>query len=89
MHPESLFRNVTLGMDVMMEDLAGRDAVEQLDAADLDQPMPLIGVKPGRFGIEHNLAHYSWSENHFRRLGILATLAQDFRHLRARGLETL
>ncbi len=57
MHPESLFRNVALGVDVMMEDLASGDAVEQLDAADLDQPVPLIRVKAGRFGIEHDLAH--------------------------------
>ena len=40
-----------------MKRLSARDAVEELDAADLDQTMTLIGVEAGGFGIEHDLAH--------------------------------
>ena len=77
-----------------MEDLPAREAVDQLDAADLDQPMPLIGVEAGGFGIEHDLAHCQSSESEFaanqrRRFGIVATCAQDLAHLRARVVESL
>jgi hypothetical protein len=42
-----------------MKVLAGGEPIDQFDAADLDQPMPLEGIKPGRLGIEHDLAHTS------------------------------
>ncbi len=49
--------HVALGVEVAVECLSGRDAVEQFDAADLDQSMPLIGIEPGRLGVEHNFPH--------------------------------
>ncbi len=57
MHRESLRRHVALGIEIAVKVLSARDAIEQLDAADLHQPMPLIGIEPGRLGIEHDLAH--------------------------------
>ncbi len=54
---EGLGRHVALGIEVAVEGLSGREAVEQLDAADLDQPMALIGVEAGGLGIEDDLAH--------------------------------
>jgi hypothetical protein len=40
-----------------MKILTAGEPIDQLDAPDLDQPMPLEGIKPGRLGIEHDLAH--------------------------------
>ena len=50
-------RHVAFGIEIAVERLAGREAVDQLDAADLDQPMPGNGIEAGGFGIEHDLAH--------------------------------
>ena len=57
MHREGLRRNVALGVEIAVEGLSGRDAVEKLDAADLDQPVAPQRVEARRFGIEHDLAH--------------------------------
>ena len=59
MHLEGLGRHVAFRIEIAVERLAGRKAVDQLDAADLDQPMPLIGIEAGGFGVEHDLAHCS------------------------------
>jgi hypothetical protein len=40
-----------------MERLAGRKAIDEFDAADLDQAIALEGIEPGGFGIEYDLAH--------------------------------
>jgi hypothetical protein len=40
-----------------MKALPAGETIDQLDTGDLDQPMPLEGIKPGRLGIEHDLAH--------------------------------
>src|SRR5262249_35797165 len=62
MDREGFLGNVALGIDIAVEGRAGRNAIEQLDAADLDQPMALVGVEPGGLGIEHDLAHQlSWT----------------------------
>ncbi len=55
--PEGALGHVALGIHVAMEVLSGRKAVEQLDAADLDQPVALQGVEAGGFRVEHDLAH--------------------------------
>jgi hypothetical protein len=52
-----LGRHITFGIDVAMKILTAGEPIDQLDAPDLDQPMPLEGIKPGRLGIEHYLAH--------------------------------
>jgi hypothetical protein len=33
------------------------DAVDQLDRADLDDAVTGRGIEPGRFSVEHDLAH--------------------------------
>ena len=40
-----------------MERLAGGETIDQFDAADLDHPIALNGIKPGGLGIENDLAH--------------------------------
>jgi hypothetical protein len=56
-HREGFFWNVALGIDVLMESLAGRNPIEQFDASDFDQPVSLAGIKAGRFRVEYNLSH--------------------------------
>ena len=45
-----------LRIDVAVEDAAGREAVDQLDAADLDDAV-LARIEAGGFGVEDDLAH--------------------------------
>ena len=49
--------NVPLGVDVAVEGLPGREAVDELDAADLEQPVTLVRIESGGFGVEHDFAH--------------------------------
>ena len=44
------------GIDVDVEGAAGREAVDQLDAADLDDAV-LARIEAGGFGVEDDLAH--------------------------------
>src|SRR5262249_37672848 len=44
--------NGPAGIDVDLEFTAGRQVVDQLDAADLYDPVPLSGVEAGGFGVE-------------------------------------
>ena len=57
MHGEGFRRHLALGIDVAVEGLPGRHAVEHLDTADLDQPIAAQGIKASRFGIEDDFAH--------------------------------
>jgi hypothetical protein len=57
MHGECFGRHVALGIDVAVKGLAGRHAVEDLDAADLDQPVAAQRIEAGGFGIENDFAH--------------------------------
>src|SRR5262249_21844127 len=52
-----LGRHIALGIEVAMKALPARNAIDELDAADLHQSVPLERIKPRRFGIEHDLAH--------------------------------
>ncbi len=58
-HRERLRRHAALRIEISVERLAGGDAVDQLDAADLDQPMAVQRIETRGLGIEHNLAHES------------------------------
>src|SRR5260370_34421288 len=58
-----------------MKVLAARHAIDELDAADLDEPMAHKGIDASRLGIEHDLAQ-SMPPNHFRRFGIVATASR-------------
>jgi hypothetical protein len=40
-----------------MECLAGRNPIDQFNAADFYQAMALIGIEPGCFRIEDDLTH--------------------------------
>ena len=50
-------RHVALGIDEAVELAARRDAVDELDAADLDQPVAAFGIEAGGLGIENDFAH--------------------------------
>jgi hypothetical protein len=56
-HRIGVLRHIALGIDVAMEDAAGRHVIDELDAADLDDAMPVIGIESRRLGVEHDLAH--------------------------------
>src|SRR5262245_15966218 len=56
-HLESRVWNVALGIHMAMPGASGGDAVEELDAADLDDAVSIERVEPRRLGIEHDLAH--------------------------------
>ena len=56
-HLEGLVRHVALRIEVAVKHLAGRHAVEQLDAADLDQPIAAQRIEAGGFGVENDFAH--------------------------------
>jgi len=51
--------NGPAGIDVDLEFAAGWQVVEQLDAADLYDPVPFPGVESGCFGVEDDFAHVS------------------------------
>ena len=57
MHGKGFRRHVAFRIDVAVKGLAGRHAVEHLDAADFDQPVAAQGIKAGGFGIENDFAH--------------------------------
>ena len=52
-----LSRNVALGIDKAMKFAARRNAVENLDATDFDQPVALFRIEASRFRVENDLAH--------------------------------
>jgi len=57
MDGERVGRHVAPGIEVAVKFPPGRYVVHQLDAGDLDDAVPVIRVEPGRFGIDHDLAH--------------------------------
>src|ERR1700679_4210446 len=57
MHREGLRRHVAFWIEMAMEGLAGRHAIENLDTADFNQPIAPQRVEAGGFGIENDFAH--------------------------------
>ena len=57
MHRLDLGRHVALGIDVAVVLAPRGDAVQELDAADLDQAVAALGVEPGGLSVEDDLAH--------------------------------
>ena len=57
MHVKCFRRHVAFGIDVAVEGLSRRHAVEDLDAADLDQPVAAQRIEARGFGIENDFAH--------------------------------
>src|SRR5690606_32766052 len=58
MDGEGAGRYVALGIDKAVEGPAGGDVIDKLDTADLDDPMPLLRLQAGRFGVEYNFAQW-------------------------------
>ena len=56
-HALCLGGHVAIGMKIGVETAPGLDPVDQLDAADFDQPVTVGGTEAGRFGVEDDLAH--------------------------------
>jgi hypothetical protein len=54
---DCLGRHVALRIKIAMKALSGRDAIDELDAADLHDPMPLERIESRRLRIEHDFAH--------------------------------
>ena len=73
-HRERFRRHVAFGVDMAVEGLARRHAIENLDAADLNQSIPAQRVEAGGFGVENYFAHelQTAQTNQDRRCGILA-----------------
>jgi len=57
MHRECLGRHLALRVDVTVKGLTGWHAIENLDAADLNEAVAAQRIKAGGFGIENNFAH--------------------------------
>ena len=58
-HGKRFRRHVALGIDVAVKRLPRRHAVEDLDAADFDEPVAAQRIEAGGFGIENDFAHES------------------------------
>ena len=56
-HRDRLLGDVALRVDIDVERAAGRHVVEELDGADLDDPVAGIGIEAGRLGVEHDFTH--------------------------------
>ena len=54
---ERFRRHAALRIEIGVECLSGRYAIDQLDAADLHQTVAVQRIETGGLGIEHNLAH--------------------------------
>ena len=56
-HRFGLERHVAFGIEISVEVAAGLDAIEDLDAADLDHAVAAGRVEASGFGIEDDLPH--------------------------------
>src|SRR5581483_6799064 len=56
-HSERALVDVALGIQIAMKAPAGRAPIDELDAADLDDPMSEAGLETRRFRIEDDLPH--------------------------------
>ncbi len=50
-------RHIAFRIEIGVVTCPGGDEIDHLDAADLDHAVARLGVEPGGFGIEHDLAH--------------------------------
>ena len=49
--------HIALGIEIPVPENAGGDVVDQLDAGELDDAVAVLGVEPGRLGVENKFAH--------------------------------
>src|SRR5205814_2957224 len=71
-HVDRVAVNVALGIEVAVELEAGGDAVDDLDAAELDQPVAFVGVEPRRLGVDDDLAQHPASPEPYASTYLLA-----------------
>src|SRR3984885_8657750 len=57
MNGEGFRRHAAFRIEIAMERLARRDAVDELDAADLDQAVAVERIEACGFRVEHDFAH--------------------------------
>ena len=57
MHRRRTGIDLAIRLDVLMKVIAREPTVDQLDTADLDDPMPLLGIETRGFGIQDDLTH--------------------------------
>ena len=57
MHHHGVGRDIALGVDIAVQLTPGRHMMKQFEAGDLDDPVPVLRVKPGGFRVDHDLAH--------------------------------
>src|SRR6185312_3008537 len=57
MHALGLDGDVALGVEVVLQRAAGGEMIYQLDAADLDDPVPFRRLEARCFGVENYFAH--------------------------------
>jgi len=50
-------RHIAFRVEIGVIRRASRNEIDHLDASNLDHPVPGLGVEPGGFGIEYDLAH--------------------------------
>jgi hypothetical protein len=67
MNPDRFFVDEPIRLQVNMESPVGGPPVQQFEAADLDDPMPLDGIKARRFSIQDDLPFIHGSRSLFSR----------------------
>ena len=60
MHAKGLLWHVTLRVQVAVPGPATGDRIDQLDTADLNDPMTFLGIQACRFRIENDLTQRLW-----------------------------
>ena len=65
-HVDRIAVDVALRVEVAVELAAGGDAVDDLDAAELDQPVAGVGVEPRRLRVDDDLAQHWQSPDAIR-----------------------
>src|SRR5262245_31668467 len=63
MHGNRIGVKVALGVEIAMKLATGRNAVDDLDATDLDEAVAAHGVEARRLGVENDFAHHSTPDN--------------------------
>ena len=56
-NPHRVLRDIALGVDEHVKDLSRQALVHDLDGADFEHPMSVLGIKPGCFRVEHDFTH--------------------------------
>ena len=57
MNGEGVLRHVPLGMDILVIDAPGGHEVDDFNATDFDDPVPMRGVEARRLRVQHDFPH--------------------------------